>query len=505
MVDAVNQNTGQDSRTVSTAVDTTGSPGGPYIGIVKNHLDSTYAGRLEVILQTKSGSGNSPGTAGKTVPCSYLSPFYGITPYSGLTANEGHQFSQKSYGFWAVPPDVGTQVLVLAAEGGQYFWIGCIQEEYTNFMLPAGAPATTYNDQDPSKKLPVGEFNKKTEDAAGRDATKFIKPVNTDALAYLEEQGLVEDEYRGITTSSARRDLPSNVFGMSTPGPQDRREGAPKARYGEQFAQSTTAHNRLGGSSLVFDDGDPTLLRKGPPGGPDAVPPFYANAAGGEDDGDVTRPHNELVRLRTRTGHQILLHNTEDFIYIGNSRGTAWVELTSNGKIDIYAADDVSINTEGNMNFKASGSMYFEAGADIHMKAGANIFQTSAANWEIKVGADGKLTTGGVADVKSGGDTRITAANTHFSAGSHTFTGTVNQNGPTASEAGDAADAQPSQRVPEHEPWADHENLNGEELINLAVQDTFRKNVQREVPREAAPEETTGSTQPGVIQTPGDR
>ena len=35
-----------------------------------------------------------------------------------------------------------------------------------------------------------------------------------------------------------------------------------------------------------------------------------------EKDGKRELPHNELFRVRTRTGHQILLHNTEDLIYI---------------------------------------------------------------------------------------------------------------------------------------------------------------------------------------------
>ncbi|MFM6199336.1 MAG: hypothetical protein ACKPE1_09375, partial [Dolichospermum sp.] len=62
------------------------------------------------------------------------------------------------------------------------------------------------------------------------------------------------------------------------------------------------------------------------------------------DDGDKDG-QNELVRIRTRTGHQILLHNSADLIYIANAKGTAWVELTSNGKIDIFAQDSVSIHT----------------------------------------------------------------------------------------------------------------------------------------------------------------
>ena len=44
---------------------------------------------------------------------------------------------------------------------------------------------------------------------------------------------------------------------------------------------------------------------------------------------------NELVRLRTRTGHPNIRIIPEDLIYIGNAKGTAWIQLTSLGKIDI--------------------------------------------------------------------------------------------------------------------------------------------------------------------------
>ena len=97
--------------------------------------------------------------------------------------------------------------------------------------------------------------------------------------------------------------------------------------------------SRLGGPSFVMDDGDDKFLRKGHP---KDTAMEYANIEAQEEGGDVTRLHNELVRLRTRTGHQILLHNTEDLIYIANARGTSWIEMTSNGKIDIYGADSIS-------------------------------------------------------------------------------------------------------------------------------------------------------------------
>lgn len=407
---------------------------GPYLATVVNHLDPKNMGSLEVELLKSSDSGNMSERTGQVVQVSYLSPFYGVTPYKDLTKNEGYQYTQKSYGMWFVPPDVGTNVLVIFAEGNfnQGYWIGCVQDEHMNFMVP-GYAATTFNDDSNSKKLPVGEYNKKTETAAKKDSTKFIKPHNADFKTILETQGLVDDDVRGVTSSSARREVPSHVFGISTGGPQDRRPGAPKGKYGKVGSQSDVPASRLGGSSFVMDDGDSSLLRKAPAS---TSAPEYASVEKGET-GDPTLPHNELVRIRTRTGHQVLLHNTEDLIYIGNARGTTWIELTSNGKIDIYAQDSVSIHTESDLNIKADMNVNIEAGQDINLKAGAN----------------GNLTAAGKTNIKS----------------SHHIekAGKIDMNGPAAAEA------LGSQRVPEHEPWPGHENLHGSPLA--AAPDTFKK------------------------------
>jgi hypothetical protein len=390
---------------------------GPYLATVVNHLDPKTMGALEVELLKTSDSGNMTERTGQIVQVQYLSPFYGVTPYKDLTKNDGYKYTQKSYGMWFVPPDVGTNVLVIFAEGNfsQGYWIGCVQDEYMNFMVP-GYAATSFNDKSTAQKLPVGEYNKKVETAKGRDATKFIKPHSPDLVSILEEQGLLADETRGTTTSSARREAPSHVFGISTPGPQDKRPGAPRGKYGLQGSQSDVPASRLGGSSFVMDDGDASLVRKGPAS---TTPPEYANVEGGES-GDPTLPHNELVRIRTRTGHQILLHNTEDLIYIGNARGTTWIEMTSNGKIDIYAKDSVSIHTEADINLKADKNVNIQAGENVNIKAGA----------------DGKITTDG----------------------------DLHLNSDPAAEVS---------REPMHEPWAGHENLHGTEPF--PTQDTFRK------------------------------
>ena len=97
---------------------------------------------------------------------------------------------------------------------------------------------------------------------------------------------------------------------------------------------------------MTRDDGDPSNLRMGMAKENPATYYDIENKPENSSNGDATLPCNEHSRLRSRTGHQILLHNTEDLIYIGNAKGSAWIELTGNGKIDIYSQDSINIRTE---------------------------------------------------------------------------------------------------------------------------------------------------------------
>ena len=359
---------------------------GPYEAVVVNHFDRMSMGTLEVELLKYKQSNGTPERTGQLVSVRYLSPFYGVTPYKGLTKNDGYENTQKSYGFWAVPPDPGTRVLVIFAEGNSAvgYWIGCIQDEGMNFMLPDGRASTVRTtDGVPeslsSKKLPVGEYNKKIETGEEKDPTIFRKPYNKDFTNVLQVQGLLNDEARGTTTSSARRETPSMVFGISTPGPLDRRQNSPTYKYGATDDSADFPFNRLGGSSFVMDDGDDKLIRATHA---EDGPPVYLNREIGEFGGDETIPQNELMRFRTRTGHQILLHNSEDLIYISNSRGTAWIELTSDGKIDIHAQDSISIMSDTDINFTAERDFNVDVGRNINMRA--------TARWsDFKIQEDG--------------------------------------------------------------------------------------------------------------------
>ena len=413
---------------------------GPYVAVVREHLDVDYMGSLKVELLKTTSEGNSE-SSGEFVPVSYLSPFYGVTPYAGTSENEGYDYTQKSYGFWAVPPDIGTKVLVIFAEGnrGKGYWIGCVQDQNMNFMVPGNA-STKFNKEDPTKARPVAEYNKKTEDANGTNATQYLKPCHTDACAILDGSGLADDPIRGTTTSSARRDLPSMVFGWSSPGPIDRRDGTPTIKSGGKIDSIDLKASRLTGTTLVMDDGDPTLFRKGPARGPNAVPSEYVSL---KDGGNPVLPFNELFRIRTRTGHQILLHNAEDLIYIAHGSGDSWIEMTANGKIDIYSKDSISIHTENDFNFKAGRDVNIEAGNNINLKAGNQMMTQTAANYEVKVGADGKITCAGTSNITS---------KHHYETADR-----IDMNGPPAAKAGDTS---VPTRVPKRGSWTGQENKN---------------------------------------------
>lgn len=411
---------------------------GPHLARVVRNEDNKYMGTLHV--QLLRDVGNIPNSEGSTYPVKYLSPFYGVTNIDHVGKNNTYNDTQKSYGMWMVPPTEGGIVVVIFIEGdtSNGFWLGCVQDEYMNFMIP-GLAATELNTKIPPAKEPVAEYNKKITAGDQPDATQIKKPVHPFSKV-LSTQGLLTDEIRGITTSSARRESPSNVFGISTPGPVDRLSGSARGAVGtrENSVQGSFV-SRLGGTTFVMDDGDENYLRKGHAS---ETPSAYVSVD--DQGGSKDIPHNELFRIRTRTGHQILMHNSEDLIYIGNARGTTWIELTSNGKIDIFAEDSVSIHTKNDLNISADRDINMKAGRNVNLISGDKMHMDSGADWLVYVGADSKITVGGTSNINAGGNHVETASQIHM-------------NGPAAATCGSAAGPK---RVPQHEPWSGHENLN---------------------------------------------
>jgi predicted chitinase len=430
-------------------------------------------------------------------------------------------------------------VIFIDGDPNQGYWMGCVSDVFQNHMVPGIAASKQVAVTEEQRRkygtdyLPVAEFHKSSKKLENPNVERFAKPVHPFADR-LVQQGLLLDTARGVTSSSARREVPSGVFGISTPGPLDDSAGAKRGKLGYE-GNTQAPVSRLGGSSFVMDDGD-------------------------------VNGQNELVRIRTRTGHQILLHNSQDLIYIGNSKGTTWLEMTSMGKIDIYAADSISIHTEADFNFRADRDINIEAGRNIHMRAGKNMETNIVGYNYLVVDGDQKISVRGSHNETIGASSNITVAtgydveagaNINFSAegavslacegninlgtaatlnlganGNVLVSGSnVHLNGPAAGAPNIATSAEPPpdlplfslpdkqvsygwsdgkfyntgtiktimQRVPTHEPWPQHENVNPTKFSPAATDVTLTDRSAAGIPPNPASGTQEPANQPEVV------
>ena len=336
---------------------------GPFIGVVKKTSDPLLQGTLFVNIEEFSQT-KDPAES-DLIPCRYLSPFYGVKPHRANSTTDPYDFtkSQSAYGMWFVPPDIDNEVMVVFVGGSrqQAFWIGCVQQPFMNQMIPgigskSNTSAQAQGDQDQSNEkletygnntVPAGELNAVAWDLQNKsnNPANLNHPIHPHA-EQLRKQGLAGDDIRGYNTSSARRESPSQTFGISTPGAvkvdgsgRVLPLGARKTVAGDDTEEKTqVAVDREIGHSLVMDDGD-------------------------------VQGKNKLVRLRSGGGHQILLNDEAQVVYISNGSGKAWLEFGKEGNIDLFSNDKINIRAKKDMTYHVDGDFKLYARKNIIMKA----------------------------------------------------------------------------------------------------------------------------------------
>ena len=337
---------------------------GPYIATVKTTADPLRMGRLGVNIPALTNTVNPKPE--QIIWCQYLSPFYGVKSLNA-TSNNPYSFkeTQQSYGMWAIPPDIDTSVLVIFAKGdaqaNSAFWIGCIQDPMTNQMVPGNGSTentrtdargvdfgTTKQQEYGTDFVPAGEKNRKVlEGDLISNASKWNYPINEPLAEQLTSEGLIQDTVRGTTSSSARRESPSQVFGMNTPG-RIKEDSQPK-NIG--LDGSPIVVERDIGHSFVMDDG--------------------------AQDGT-----NQLTRLRTASGHQLLMHDTDGVVYLANGSGKAFIEMDKDGTVSVYSdgginlrsGRDFNLHSETNINFHAKGTINFTSENHLALNAEGYLF-----------------------------------------------------------------------------------------------------------------------------------
>ena len=331
-----------------------------FVGIVKNNLDPARSGRLQVWIPDLGGQEDDSKTW-RTV--SYASPFFGSTALGPANVNNTANkwdVALHTYGMWAVPPDLDNQVLCTFVNGDpdRGFWFACVPGVVSTYMTP-GLAAGNNIDTDATSAdvkasiksgasvVPVTEFNENAPGSVNDIFYNNPKPVHEAQYNRLLTQGLDKDKVRGAITSSSQRESPSTVFGISTPG-----------RFVNDPATDQNFQKKLEEGTLTKDD-LPTGARQG---GHQFV----------MDDGDILGV-DSLVRLRTASGHQILMSDSNKVMYIANSEGSVWLEFAENGQMHVFSAGGLNIRTQGDLNLHSDKSININADDSINMKAATAI------------------------------------------------------------------------------------------------------------------------------------
>lgn len=304
---------------------------GIYVGVVKKNDDPQHMGRLQVWIEEFGGD---PEVEASWIGVSYASPFGGSTSiYDQGTNVKEYDDTIKSYGFWAVPPDLDARVLVGFAAGklDKGFWFACLFQRGTQVSIP-GIP---YKNTLTGENKPAAPKNKKDTDP---DLEKYVehKPMSN----ALKQQGLEGDTIRGVTTSSVTRESPSKVLGILTPGQH-------------QF---------------VMDDGDKDgnskLIR-------------LRTTSGTQLLLDDTSGH---VYIISKAGESWMELSADGRVHIYGSKD---ISIRTQENLNLYADKDVNIEAGMNVNIKAGANVHAEAAENVRTRAGLDTTITSSMSSNI--------------------------------------------------------------------------------------------------------------------------
>ena len=421
---------------------------GPYEGIIKNNTDVRRTGRLEVFIPSLGGIEDDTRS---WIPVSYLSPFLAQTDKSILSKDETEAL--HTYGFWASIPDPGAKVLVIFIEGRRTggVVIGSLIDNQNNHMVPGLASsknwiktdevATEFPGYEPNVNyLPVLDHNPKVERDTNQ-SSQIAKPVNIELAKILKAQGLLGDMNRGQSFSTIQREGNSSVYGWSTPGRSDTYMGAEKTGQ----ANPTITGGISEDLEVKFFDSlaeeEDLQVKKRFPGHSFVM-----------DDGDI-KGASKLTRLRTSTGHQLLMDDSGGTIYVGTASGNAWIELNNNGDIDVYSKQTINMHTQDNFNIQAGGDINMDADGNLNIHAGTGINIESDANTEILSAGNNRITATGNNDLLSTGPTYVQGSEIDFNG-----TAPISATAPTKHNLvtlhqNKLVLSSTNTRVPEREPW----------------------------------------------------
>ena len=432
-------------------------------GFVVDNDDPQQNGRVRVCCPTLGDDPNPTTMNVQNIPWARMGTPLAGTMSQGYRGVDGKVDGETGYGFTGVPK-VGTDVVVaiLDENPGMRVVIACLHHQSGGTAMPHGRFQSSGDFPDGPLALDGSHIQPMYDNytqmfsgpyASGRQSFEWMsRGVDYSFGGFRGEAKnprQSEDDSENVTITEPDGRTTQYTQGYGTD------------RVGDQTAVVNNTNRKY----------DPQVYAWTSPG-------FHSISM---DD----RVENCRMRFRTTTGHQIVLDDTNERIYISTFKGKNWFEMDAAGNVDlhsdtrinIHAAKDINLTSEQTIRM-SSNDIHFRAKNEIRMFSFADTHVVSNAHVRIGSVTDTFIETGGKFTVLAEGDARITSsANVHVLAATSAFMtggstvqlmssgniiGTGAQvlwnSGPAAQSADSAPPcgaktAYHTNRIPMHEPW----------------------------------------------------
>lgn len=340
---------------------------GVTVGVVVDTDDPLQMGRLRVFCPSL----NDDPKKLQYIPWSaYGSPFGGSINNSAFTRGTGNSPSSQGashYGFWAIP-ELGANVLVTCIDGDprRRVWIACLpqhQEVHTintgRWIWESGSvdgPLTSIGEPlNPLYESIHKAFNGDTSSPEWKSRAAEYQlsaiPISEGQIPNKKKVDYLDQTNKEITDNETDEWVKEalGAHGYDWSGFKN---------MGSLMSSRAYGMSSPAGHSLLMDD----------------------------------RPWNSRTRIRSVGGHIILMDDTNERIYIATNEGNNYIEMDSNGNIDVFSSKRISFHAEQDINFTTDETFRVHAKKGIHMYSGNNTSQSNLdsapADGEIRIQAE---------------------------------------------------------------------------------------------------------------------
>jgi len=368
------------------------------MGVVEDTNDPQQMGRVRVVCPLFGDGGDDPI---ENIPwATYVSPLGGTatTPSRGRAddVTAGH----LAYGMFNVPK-VGTSVIVACVDGDPRFrvWMGCVHDQFLTHTTPHGRYSykTTNKPEGPfssteDKIQPL--YDSQTQSfTRSSDASKIpiddTTPVADPRLNFEFRTRAADVGFAGINSKFiGNKECSITELADDVAESNDTDDYLNTQGYRPSRVESEATSDNTDG--VLYD---PQMYSWSTPG-------FHAMSMSDNSE-------NCRIRFRSTHGHQIILDDTNERIYVSTASGKCWIEMDENGNMDIYAERNLSFHAEKDINFTTEAAFRVKAKEGIHLESETEIRLHSKEEMHIKSVGTLNLHTDDVFNIYTALDTNV--------------------------------------------------------------------------------------------------